>query len=128
MKAAVRWLVAMFAVLAVVSVFHSGMAWVISRAEAQTVSTAPAIAAEVLVLTTAVEMPRTKGRTAIEIQNTGPQPLFCSFASNVTVGKGRRIEATSGSWALDAKDGVRIWCITSVNQVTTAATWVSELR
>ncbi len=91
---------------------------------------------EVLVLTTATEVTTnvTLGRrVAIEIQNLGPEPIFCGFTSATTVvNKARVIEAKvadtpADSWSIDAKNHVRIWCITSVNQVTTAATAVSEL-
>lgn len=97
---------------------------------AQTASTAPAIQAETLVLASAaVEMPRTSGRTAIEMQNLGPNPIYCAFTQAGAVAtKARRI-AAGETWALDIKHTVRIWCIAgTADQVTGAATIVTELR
>ncbi len=99
-------------------------------AQAQTASTAAGSMAEVLVLTTATELPRVKGRRAAEIQNLGPNAIFCAFTSaGAVVGLGRRIEPNGGVWALNATESLRIWCVSATAaQVTTAATIVTELR
>ena len=87
---------------------------------------------EVLVLTTATQLPQTatapRGRSAIEIQNLGPNSIFCAFSSaTAVVNKARRIQSGE-SWAIDAKSHIPIYCIAATaNQVTGAATIVSEL-
>lgn len=95
------------------------------------------VTTEKLVLTTATKMPRntTTGlRVAIEIQNLGPNPIYCAFSSaTAVVLKARAIEAKvaatpADSWAVDVTPDMDIWCIAATaNQVTTAATVVSEL-
>ena len=86
-----------------------------------------ASAGEVLVLTTATKMTSTMtGRKATEVQNLGPNPIFCQLitGTGLAVNKGRRVDSNGGSWAFDgARD---LYCITSVNQATTAATIVTE--
>lgn len=92
---------------------------------------------EVLVLTTATELTRTVTggrRVAMEVQNLGPNAIFCAFSSaTAVVNKARMIAAkpasgAADSWAVDAGPHARIWCIAATaNQVTTAATVVSEL-
>ena|SRR5688500_10597495 len=84
---------------------------------------------EVLVLTTATALPIGQYRRAVEIQNLGPNPIFCALgdSSLAVLNKARRI-AAGDAWALDAPSSQRIWCITSANQVTGAATIVSEVR
>ncbi len=103
-----------------------------------TIADANSTTSEVLVLTTATEITRTRApsgrRVAIEIQNLGPNAIFCAFTSGTAVvNKARMIAAkpASGpadSWAIDAGAPVRIFCIAATaNQVTGAATAVSEL-
>lgn len=87
---------------------------------------------ETLVLTTATELPRNSGRggrVAIEIQNLGPNDIFCAFTSaTAVVNKARKVTASGGTWALDAKANQRIFCIAATaSQVTGAATVTSEL-
>lgn len=92
---------------------------------------------EVLVLTTATELTRTVTggrRVAMEIQNLGPNAIFCAFSSAAAVvNKARMLAAkpasgAADSWAIDAWPDVRVWCIAATaNQVTGAATVVSEL-
>ena len=88
---------------------------------------------QVLVLTTAGGTAITSfaNRKAIEIQNLGPNPIFCTGDGQAplsTGALGRRVDAAGGTWALDAGAAVTIKCITTVNQLTTAATQVTELR
>lgn len=84
---------------------------------------------EVLVLTTATAIPRTAGTNSVEIQNLGPNAIYCAFGASASavVSKARKIDAGS-SWSVDVGHTVGIWCITTVNQVTTAATVVSEAK
>ena len=86
---------------------------------------------EVLVLTTATELPRTQGRTAIEIQNLhAANAIFCALtdSTKAVVNRARRI-ASGETWSFPANDTVRIWCISATAaQTTGAATVVTELR
>ena len=89
--------------------------------------------AEVLVLTTATELPAINSRAAIEIQNLGPNPIFCALkdSAKAVVNKARRLDAVGGQnvWAFDAPAGLKVYCIASTaNQVTTAATIVTQLQ
>lgn len=88
----------------------------------------PAATTEVLVLTTATELPRLSGRAGIEIQNNGPNAIHCAFSSAAAVvGTARSIAASGGTWALGASSRTRIWCVAATAaQVTGAATVVSE--
>lgn len=84
---------------------------------------------EVLVLTTATELARTNGRDSVEVFNNGPNTIWCAFSSAGAVATKARPIATNGSWVVDAKYRVRIWCVASTaNQVTGAATIVSEIK
>lgn len=83
---------------------------------------------EVLVLTTPTAMPKVSFRRAIEIQNLGPNDIFCAGSSaGAVVNKARRIEANGGTWWFTAAD--QVWCIAaSAAQVSGAATIVSEYQ
>lgn len=85
---------------------------------------------EVLVLTSATEILRTKNTSAVELQNLGPNAIYCAFGAsgNAVVNKARKIEASGGVWSVEAPPAVRMWCICAVAQLTTAATVVSEAR
>lgn len=95
------------------------------------------VTTEKLILTSATKLPRntTPGtRVAIEIQNLGPNAIFCAFSSaTAVVNKARMIAALSAglpadSWAVDVTPDIDIWCIAATaNQVTGAATIVNEL-
>lgn len=70
-------------------------------------------------------------RKGVELQNLGPNPIYCTFDGQAplsTGALGRRIDANGGTYAIDAGAGVQITCITTVNQVSGAATQVTELR
>lgn len=89
---------------------------------------------EVLVDNTTVTlMPATalSGRKAVELQNLGPNPIYCTVGGEtpLTTGAlGRRVDA-GATWALDVGPGVVVRCLAgSADQVTTAATQVTELR
>lgn len=98
---------------------------------------AQSVTSEVLVLTSATELTRTIAggkRVAMEIQNLGPNAIFCAFTSaTAVVNKARMIAAkpasgAADSWALDVIPETRVFCVAATaNQVTTAATVVSEL-
>lgn len=86
---------------------------------------------EVLVLNSAaVAMPQTAGRRAIEIQNNGPNPIYCALGgAAAVVGKGRMIRALGDSWVVPVPAEVPIKCIAgTADQVTTAATIATEVR
>lgn len=90
---------------------------------------------EVLVLTTAggTAVPTTAlvGRKSITLQNLGPNVIFCTLdgSSPLTTGAlGYRIDANGGVVTFNVGPAVAVKCITTVNQLTTAATQVTELR
>lgn len=89
---------------------------------------------EVLVLNaTTTLMPATAlaGRKAVELQNLGPNPIYCTVGGEtpLTTGAlGRRVDA-GASWPIDVGPGIVIRCKAgTADQVTTAATQVTELR
>jgi hypothetical protein len=84
---------------------------------------------EKLVLASApVLMPQLEGRTAIEIQNLGPNPIWCAIASTPVVNKSRKI-GTGEAWSPPIYWSIPIYCIASTgDQVTGAATIVSEAK
>jgi hypothetical protein len=88
------------------------------------------VTTEVLVTTAAaVPVPATAlaGRRALEIQNLGPNAIWCSFGTPVAT-KARKI-ASGDAWAVDASDKVVVRCIaSSADQVTGAATIANEVR
>lgn len=70
-------------------------------------------------------------RRAIEIQNLGPNAIYCTVDGSAPVAttNGRMVAATSGTWALDVGASVTIRCIAATAaQVSGAATMVTELR
>lgn len=84
---------------------------------------------EVLVLTTPTELPRLCGRAGFEIQNLGPQPIYCatSSAAHARVNRARKVEPGE-PWPINRGDVVRVWCIASVAQVQGGGTIVTEVR
>lgn len=74
------------------------------------------------------------GRKAIEIQNLGPNPIFCTVDGTApVVNKARRIDALGSTvqpaWSIDAGPLIVVKCIAATAaQVTGAATIVSEVR
>lgn len=95
--------------------------------------TAQASAPEVLVLTTPTLMVAPSAvnyRRVVEIQNLGPNPIYCALrtSTDAVVNKARRID-TYGSWAIDtASVPTSVYCVCSVNQVTGAASIVTEQK
>lgn len=86
---------------------------------------------EVLVTTAVTLVPTNplQNRRAIEIQNRGPNSIFCRVDGSPPAVNGGREIKTDASWSLDCSDvACTPICITSVNQVTGAATWVTELE
>jgi hypothetical protein len=90
----------------------------------------PTLTQEVLVLTTVTTIPSLSGRKAVELQNLGPNSIFCALTSSsaAVLNKARRISA-GDSWALDVGDTIPIYCIAATAaQVTGAATVVTQVR
>lgn len=94
---------------------------------------------EVLVDNTTVTlMPATAltRRKAVEIQNLGPNPIYCTVGGEtpLTTGAlGRKIAAVTDApmnvWSLDVGAGVVVRCLAGgADQMTTAATQVTELQ
>lgn len=73
-----------------------------------------------------------RNRKAVELQNLGPNAIYCTVdgqAPLATGALGRRIDASGGTWTLDAGSGITIKCIAATAaQVSGAATQVTELR
>jgi hypothetical protein len=85
---------------------------------------------EVLVLTTATRVDTGPSwRTAIEIQNQGPNAIYCAIeeSSAAVVSKARKL-ASGEAWSLVLPWRQKVYCITSVNQVTLGATVVTEVQ
>lgn len=81
---------------------------------------------EFLVGTSATLVPRTSPSTGVELQNLGPNPIYCAFKStDAVVGKAKKIGPGESWWA-----GVNwltpIWCISSAAQVTLGGTIDTE--
>jgi len=74
------------------------------------------------------------GRRALEIQNNGPNDLWCAIGTALAppapvISKARRIPALGGVWNPDLGSGVLVACVAAVaDQVTGAATSVSEVK
>lgn len=86
-----------------------------------------ALQTEVLVLTTTTVMPRLKTSQGFEIQNLGPNPIWCAFGVAAVANKARLIAANGGSWSAGVTGYVLVNCIAgTANQVTGAATIISE--
>ena len=85
---------------------------------------------QVLVLTTPsrVDTGR-KFRKAVEVQNLGPNPIYCTLRKGTSdvpaVGTARRI-ASGEAWGIELKADVQVWCIAGTAQLTGAATIVTE--
>lgn len=84
---------------------------------------------EVLVLTTATALPTTPlfFRRAVEIQNLGPNPIFVAFSSATAVASKAHRLAQYASMVVSG-ESFELYAITTVNQVTGAATIVSEIE
>lgn len=68
----------------------------------------------VLIGTTPTRLPQLCGRSALELQNNGPNPIWCAVSyvpSHAAVGTSRIIAAKGGSWSLPAKDTQPIFCV-----------------
>ena len=87
---------------------------------------------EVLVLTSAaVTLTSFSARRAFELQNLGPNAIYCTVDGQTplkTGALGRRIDPSS-TWAMNAADTITVKCIAATAaQVTTAATQFTEIR
>jgi len=71
-------------------------------------------------------------RKAIELQNLGPNAIFCTVDGQsplATGALGRRVDASGGTWSIDGGRNIAIKCIAATAaQVTPACTQVTELR
>lgn len=83
---------------------------------------------------TAVPTTVLANRRAIEIQNLGPNAIYCAVGPAATpptavLLKTRQVAASGGVWAIDLGPNVIINCLAATaNQVTGAATIVTEVR
>ncbi len=75
------------------------------------------------------------GRRSIELQNLGPNAIWCAVGSTstaVTIGKARKlgsVGSVDSVWSLDISDAVAMRCISSTaDQVTAGATAVTEIK
>jgi nitrogen fixation-related uncharacterized protein len=88
---------------------------------------------EVLVLNTAATAVPTSplvGRRSVEVQNLGPNAIFCTLGGDTpVVSKSRQLAASGGTWAFDVSEAIVVKCIAgTADQVTGAATIVSEVK
>ena len=103
-----------------------------STGSTNTSAVASSVAKEVLVLTTSTFVPALplQNRRAVEIQNQGPNSIFCRpDGVSPTVNGGREIK-TGAAWSLDCGEiACQLRCIAATaNQVTGAAVWLTELE
>ena len=72
---------------------------------------------EVLVGTSPTLMPSLHQRKGFEILNRGSVDIDCVMTSRstaaptITIGRARRVSASGGTFAVDAPDFVRAWCV-----------------
>ncbi len=88
---------------------------------------------EVLVLASGpVTMPTTAlvQRKSIELQNLGPNPIYCTVGGSAPVLlKSRQVPANGGTWSLGVGPSVLVKCLAATgDQVTGAATIVTEVQ
>ncbi len=87
---------------------------------------------EVLVLNSAavrVDAGTMRARKGIEIQNLGPNPIYCAVGAqaDAVLTKSRRL-TTGETWSMGLFFGPAVWCrAASADQVTGAATIVTEI-
>lgn len=87
---------------------------------------------EVLVLASAatrVDPGTMRARKGLEIQNLGPNPIYCApgVSADAVSTKARKI-STGESWGISLFYGIAVYCIAaSADQVTGAATIVTEV-
>lgn len=90
-----------------------------------------AFATEVLVLTTStrVDGASTSYRRGVEIQNQGPNTIWCNVGTSTVVANKARQVLPGEAWAVNVRAGVPIYCLASTAaQVTGAATIVTEAK
>lgn len=110
-----------------------GVAWPITASYPNLSAQTSGDCDEVLVdntTVTAVPASDLAGRRSIEIQNLGPNAIYCSLGGEDPVlTKSRKIDAAGGTWALDISDAVDVECLAATaDQVTGAATIVCETK
>ena len=89
------------------------------------------VTVETIVTTTSATIPGTAlpGRRAIEVQNLGPNDIFCALNTTAVVNKSRKVAASGGVWSIDITSQIGVNCIAATaNQATGAATIVTEVR
>ena len=78
---------------------------------------------------TAVPTTALTQRKSIELQNLGPNAIFCTVDGTAPVVNKARQIAANGTWALDVGPAVVLTCIAATAaQVTGAATIATEVR
>lgn len=88
---------------------------------------------EVLVLNSAavkVTTTNLTSRRAVEIQNQGPNAIFCAVGAqaDAVLTKSRKLDASGGVWSIDLLPGRDVWCkAATADQATAAATVVTEV-
>lgn len=92
----------------------------------------PGLDPEVLVGLTPTRLPQLCGRGGFEIQNLGPNPIWCTtsgVSSHARINRARKVDANGGVWGINGKDTVAVWCVTSTApQSAGGGTIVSEVR
>jgi hypothetical protein len=84
---------------------------------------------EVLVTTTPTALPASPLylRKSVSIQNLGPNPIYIAFSAAEAVATKARRLATYDTLTVE-RQGVTLYAVTTVDQVTGAATIVMELQ
>jgi hypothetical protein len=84
---------------------------------------------EVLVLTAATALPAEPlfFRRAVQVQNLGPNPIFVAYSSDAAVAS-KAFKLATGETLPVAGESFSLYGVTTVNQVTGAATIVMELE
>ncbi len=77
----------------------------------------------------------TGSRKGVEIQNLGPNPIYCrpelntATSSAIATTNGRQIAANGGVWSIDLGVNVAVWCIAATAvQVSPNDTRVTEVK
>ena len=90
-----------------------------------------AITTKVLIGTSPTALPVLRSRRTMEVQNLGPDPIFCAASqAGALVNQARRIAANGGTWSIPAGDA--FWCVAAAAQTgcdaeSTSCTIITEV-
>lgn len=81
---------------------------------------------EVLVLTTATTITIADTTRSVDVQNNGPNNIWCALNATPVLNKSHKVASGGGSWTLPVSKGMTLKCLASADQLTGAATNVTE--